>query len=104
MRFLDHDAVNALTGPRSAVQRWRDYSKNDAFPRPVFTGGRKRWTDYEVASYLRWIRARRDAETAIVRWSEWWALDRQRAEIDSARDRHVGDAPRSESTELPNPA
>jgi len=79
MRFLDHDAVNALTGPRSRVQRWRDI-KADKFPPPAWDYGRKRWPDTEITSFLRWRLAVRDGETRIERWSEWWALDRQRAE------------------------
>ena len=79
MRFLDHDAVNALTGPRSRVQRWRDI-KTDKFPPPAWDYGRKRWPDTEITSFLRWRLAVRDGETTIERWSEWWALDRQRAE------------------------
>jgi hypothetical protein len=53
MRFLDHDAVNALTGPRSRVQRWRDI-KADKFPPPAWDYGRKRWPDTEITSFLRW--------------------------------------------------
>jgi predicted DNA-binding transcriptional regulator AlpA len=79
VRLLSHEQVNELTGKRSRIQRWRD-AKADRFPPPVRDGDRKRWPDTEIESYLRWRIAVRDGETTIERWSEWWALDRQRAE------------------------
>ena len=102
MKLLNHDAVIALIGPRSRAQIWRDI-KADRFPAPIF-GGRSAWVDREILSFLRWRIALRDGETEITTWAAWWALDRQRAEDESARDRPVGDAPRPESTEPLNPA
>jgi predicted DNA-binding transcriptional regulator AlpA len=79
MKFLEHEAVNVKTGPRSRAQRWRDV-RADLFPPPAKDGQRNRWPETEIESYQRWRLAVRDGETTIERWSEWWALDRQRAE------------------------
>ena len=80
MRFLDHDAVNALELAREAAFSVGATSKPTNFHRPLGDYGRKRWPDTEITSFLRWHLAVRDSETTIERWSEWWALDRPRAE------------------------
>jgi predicted DNA-binding transcriptional regulator AlpA len=77
MKFLDHDAVNALTGPRSRVQRWRDI-RDDQFPPPVFDGQRKRWPDREIESFLAWRLALRDGATQAMRWSDWLAEQKKK--------------------------
>ena len=83
MKFLDHDALIPRLGKRSKVKTWREV-KADRFPPPVYDGDRQRWPYIEIDSYQRWRVALRDGETAIQRWSQWWALDRQRAEEEAA--------------------
>jgi predicted DNA-binding transcriptional regulator AlpA len=78
MKFLDHSELIPRVGKRSKVKTWRDV-KADRFPPPVYDGERQRWVDIEIDSYQRWRLAVRDGDTTIERWSEWWALDRQRA-------------------------
>jgi predicted DNA-binding transcriptional regulator AlpA len=78
MKFLDHDAVNLLIGPRSRVQRWRDV-KTDLFPRHVLIGGRQRWPDTDIALYQQWRLAVRDGATTAAHWSEWLAEQAEKA-------------------------
>lgn len=54
MKLLDHDAVNAKTGPRSKTQRWRDIN-DGKFPAPVKVGSRNLWPEEEID---RWIAER----------------------------------------------
>jgi predicted DNA-binding transcriptional regulator AlpA len=87
MRLLDHDGVNAKTGPRSKPQRWRDV-KADKFPRPVKDGDQNRWPETEIESYAAWRIAVRDGTTKAETWSAWRA-EQERRQVEAritARD------------------
>jgi predicted DNA-binding transcriptional regulator AlpA len=58
--LIDHEAVNAKTGPRSKVQRWRDV-KAGKFPPPVKVGSRNLWVAEEIEAWIAERIAERDS-------------------------------------------